>query len=207
MFPDSYEINKQTVLQCQYNITEQIQELTEGEKNILEEKYKKRIMESTGNKKETNKNNSMNRQNTTTSSSTMNRQKQTTPQIISQHLAKLFPNKIKRKRTYQSTTSSSTMNPLNSMTSSIKTKTPVKNNKKMYRVRFQEKNGIDTVDLVPENLIKKIEKQVTSRTRSGNVKKQLEIGDRVKVIYHYLGRTKPEYHQGELIAIYSQEKK
>ena len=76
----------------------------------------------------------------------------------------------------------------------------------MYRVRFQEKNGISTVDMVPENLIKKIEKQVTSRTQSGSLKKQLEIGDRVKVIYHYLGRTRPEYHQGEIIGIYSKEK-
>ena len=441
LFPSSIEKNKQTILQCQYNITKQIQELTEEEKTILEEKYNKRIMESTGNKKETNKINPMNRLNMTTSrtmnvqnmttSRTMNVQKQTTPQITSQQLAKLlFLNKKKRKRTYQSDTSSSTqhnptkdnrhkspyttssplikkkrnttnsshlstefqtlsstnknnghtnspplnkirkvtkqtqtlrmnqqyeydpqysensnkllmeyfpecfsiekrnfqkdssvrmngirmdllkrfvdifgkipekgliiknfnignfwynykdniskkyiikndnlegssilekdysnfrwkktekeeqrvskvdienkfkdyinqtnrLNPttssttnrlnsttssttnrLNPTTSTIKTKTPVKNNKKMYSIKFQGQNGIDTVDLVPENLIKKIEKQVTSRTRSGNVKKQLEIGDRVKVLYS-LGGTRSKYYQGEIIGIYSKEK-
>ena len=107
----------------------------------------------------------------------------------------------------QNPTTSSTMNRLNPTTSSIKTKIPVKNNKNIYIIRFQEKNGIDTVENVPENLIKKIEKQVTSRTRSGDsVKKQLEIGNRVKVSY-FLGGTRSKYYQGEIIGIYSKEKK
>ena len=83
------------------NQPKQKQELTEEEKTILGEKYNKRIMESTGNKKETNKINPMNRLNMTTSS-TKNLQKQTTRQLTSRELAKLlFPNKKKRKRTNQ----------------------------------------------------------------------------------------------------------
>ena len=142
----------------------------------------------------------MNQKNTTTSSSTMNPLNSMTSSTTS----RLNQNTSSTTSRLNQNTSSTT-NRLNQNTSSIKTKTPVKNNKKMYGIKFQEKNGIDTVEEVPENMIKKIEKQVTSRTRSGNVKKQLEIGDRVKVLYS-LGGTRSKYFQGEIIGIYSKEK-
>ena len=176
---------------------------------------------STMNRLNPNTSSTMNRLNPTTSS-TMNRLNPNTSSITnrlnpntSSTTSPLNPITSSRMNTLNPNTSSTTspLNPitssttsrLNPITSSIKTKTPVKNNKKMYGIKFQGKNGIDTVEEVPENKIKKIEKQVTSRTRSGNVKKQLEIGDRVKVLYS-LGGTRSKYFQGEIIGIYSKEK-